>query len=391
MRGLRLLSDHRPAAGERWIYSAGFNVGPALTDTGRIDVELADLARLSAAGARVALLSHQGSAKDGSAVHLDHVAGYLGGRLGRPVRYLPENATARARDWAAELHDGEIALFGNTRLHPGDEAADPGLARALAGLGDRVAVGGFSKAHRRHASNTGLLDHLPGYAADSLVAEARALDPWATGPGRGHAVAVLGGVKPEKTLIGLTGLTRTHRLVIPGGVVLNTLLAAAGHPVGRSELGSAPERCARAARAVLDRTGGEGIHLPRVLVVAGPDGVTRRIRVEDGVPDDCAVVDFVIEPWALDLVRGAERVLIAGTPGLYAQGNRHAAAAVLAARAGREATTLLLGGDTVAELPWTGPRSTGGGSALQYLVEGTCAVFEALKDNRRRGAGHHAH
>ncbi|MFE6751103.1 phosphoglycerate kinase [Kitasatospora purpeofusca] len=407
---MRLLADHTPAPGERWIYSAGFNAGPALADTGRIDVELADLARLSDAGARTALISHQGSAKDGSARHLDYLADYLSGRLGRPVRYLPENSTARARTWARELLPGEIALFGNTRLDPGEERGDPELARALAGLGDRVAIGGFSKAHRRHASNTGLLDHLPGWAAAGLVGEARALDPWAAGSGPGSgagsgagsggsasggadggadggagpSVAVLGGVKPEKTLIGLRGLTRTHHLVIPGGVVLNTLLAVTGHRIGRSELGSDPEGCARAAREVLARTGGAGIHLPRVVLAAGPDGAVRHLPLHRGVPDDHAIVDFEVQPGAVELLRRAGRVLVAGTPGRHAEGNRHAAAAVLAARAHAPGGTLLLGGDTVAELPWDGPRSTGGGSALQYLVEGTCAVFEALAANAAR-------
>ncbi|MCX4684408.1 phosphoglycerate kinase [Kitasatospora purpeofusca] len=387
---MRLLADHTPAPGERWIYSAGFNAGPALADTGRIDVELADLARLSDAGARTALLSHQGSAKDGSARHLDYLADYLTRRLGRPVRYLPENTTARARTWARELAPGGIALFGNTRLDPGEERGDPELARALAGLGDRVAIGGFSKAHRRHASNTGLLDHLPGWAAAGLVGEARALDPWAAGAGGGTAggdgpsVAVLGGVKPEKTLIGLRGLTRTHHLVIPGGVVLNTLLAVTGHRIGRSELGSDPEDCARVAREVLARTGGAGIHLPRVVVAAGPDGTLRHLPLDRGVPDDHTIVDFEVQPGAIELLRRAGRVLVAGTPGRHAEGNRYAAAAVLAARAHAPGGTLLLGGDTVAELPWDGPRSTGGGSALQYLVEGTCAVFEALAANAAR-------
>ncbi|WP_406098134.1 phosphoglycerate kinase [Kitasatospora purpeofusca] len=390
---MRLLADHTPAPGERWIYSAGFNAGPALADTGRIDVELADLARLSDAGARIALLSHQGSAKDGSARHLDYLADYLTRRLGRPVRYLPENTTARARARARELGPGGITLFGNTRLDPGEERGDPELARTLAGLGDRVAIGGFSKAHRRHASNTGLLDHLPGWAAAGLVGEARALDPWAAGAdGHGHgagdsggpSVAVLGGVKPEKTLIGLRGLTRTHHLVIPGGVVLNTLLAVTGHRIGRSELGSDPEGCARVAREVLARTGGAGIHLPRVVVAAGPDGTLRHLPLDRGVPDDHAIVDFEVQPGAIELLRRAGRVLVAGTPGRHAEGNRHAAAAVLAARAHAPGGTLLLGGDTVAELPWDGPRSTGGGSALQYLVEGTCAVFEALAANAAR-------
>ncbi len=195
---------------------------------------------------------------------------------------------------------------------------------------------------------------------------------------------MLGGVKPEKTLIGLRGLTRTHHLVIPGGVVLNTLLAVTGHRIGRSELGSDPEGCARVAREVLARTGGAGIHLPRVVVAAGPDGTLRHLPLDRGVPDDHTIVDFEVQPGAIELLRRAGRVLVAGTPGRHAEGNRYAAAAVLAARAHAPGGTLLLGGDTVAELPWDGPRSTGGGSALQYLVEGTCAVFEALAANADR-------
>ena len=85
MSTMRLLRDHPVVPGERWVYSAGFNVGPALTDTGRIDTELDDLRGLAAAGARVALLSHQGSAKDGTARHLDYLAGYLGRCLGQEL------------------------------------------------------------------------------------------------------------------------------------------------------------------------------------------------------------------------------------------------------------------------------------------------------------------
>ncbi|MGW6976841.1 phosphoglycerate kinase [Streptomyces sp. NPDC054952] len=387
---MRLLRDHPVVPGERWVYSAGFNVGPALTDTGRIDTELEDLRGLAAAGARVALLSHQGSAKDGTARHLDHLAGYLGRRLGREVRYLPECSSRQARRWAAELRDGEIALFGNVRLEAGEERGDRELAAALAHLGDRVAVGGFSKAHRRHASNVGILDFLPGYAVSSLLRETELLRPWAAGGGAAGSVAVLGGVKPEKTVVGLESLTRTYDVVIPGGVVLNTLLAVSGYAIGASELGTDAERCATVARTVLGGRRRARIHLPRTVLIAGPDGATRTVAVEAGVPDGWAIVDFDLERWAVDAVREAGRVLVAGTPGRHAEGNHRAAAAVLGARAPGEPHTLLLGGDTVTELPWTGPRSTGGGSALHYLADGTCAVFEALEDNRKKGVGDHA-
>ncbi|MET7988165.1 phosphoglycerate kinase [Streptomyces sp. NPDC005281] len=387
---MRLLRDHPVVPGERWVYSAGFNVGPALTDTGRIDTELDDLRGLAAAGARVALLSHQGSAKDGTARHLDYLAGYLGRRLGREVRYLPECSSRQAQIWAAELRDGEIALFGNVRLEAGEERGDRELAAALARLGDRVAVGGFSKAHRRHASNVGILDFLPGYAASSLLGETELLRPWAAGGGAAGSVAVLGGVKAEKTVVGLESLTRAYDVVIPGGVVLNTLLAVSGYAIGGSELGTEAERCAAVARTVLGRRHRARIHLPRTVLITGPEGATRTVGVEEGVPEGWAIVDFDLERWAVDAVREAGRVLVAGTPGRHAEGNHRAAAAVLGAREPGEAHTLLLGGDTVAELPWTGPRSTGGGSALHYLADGTCAVIEALEDNRKKGVGDYA-
>ncbi|MCG7206615.1 phosphoglycerate kinase [Streptomyces arenae] len=379
LAGVPLLAARPLARGERWVFSAGFNVPPALSGaaTARIDSEAADLARLSDAGARVALLSHQGSHRDGTAGHLPHVAAYLSRVLERPVRYHPENASPGAVRAARRIRDGEIVLFGNTRLHAGEERGDPELARTFAELGDYVAVGGFSKAHRAHASNTGLLDHLPGWAAGSLAAEVRFLAPWAAGPG---GAAVLGGRKPEKTLVGFAEMVGRLDLVVPAGVVLNTVLRALGHDVGASELGERPEACLRAARAALDAPGRTRVHVPTTVFTVPADQVgtepARPVRIADGVPRGHAVVDFAVEPWALTGLSGAQRVLLAGTPSRHLDGYTHASEAILRAL---PADALLLGGDTTTELPWRGPASTGGGSALQFLVEGTTSVLDALR------------
>ncbi|WP_217254049.1 phosphoglycerate kinase [Streptomyces sp. AC602_WCS936] len=376
------LSRRAVAPGERWIYSAGFNVDPELKSTGRIDTEVPELARLRAAGARVAVLSHQGSHRDQSAGSLAHVAAYLGRQLGGPVGYCPDNAGDEAAETAARMRPGGIVVFGNTRRHPGEEQGAPALARRFAGLGERVAVGGFSKAHRAHASNTGLIGLLPGYATDSLMSEAAFLGPWArTAPGR-RSAALLGGRKPEKTLVGLAHAVDGHDLVIPGGVVLNTLLRALGHDIGDSELGSRPDACLTAARRALDRTDAAGLHIPETVWVApagaGVGAPARPVAPADGVPPGYAIVDFTVRPWALDRLAASDSAVLAGTPCRYLDGHRRAADALLAALpdGGR---SLLLGGDTVAELPWSGPTSTGGGSALELLATGTCAVFEALR------------
>lgn len=372
------LRDKEIRPGDRWVYSAGFNVRRDLRDTSRIDAEIPDLQRILRAGGRVAILSHQGS--HGSAAELDHVAAYLTARLGSTVDYVRDNDTADAARLATRLAPGTAALFGNTRRHAGEQRNDPELARRFAALGDAVAVGGFSKAHRAHASNVGILRSLPGYVTDSVLRETDLLAPWA-GPSDRFSVAVLGGVKREKTVVGLDAVSRHYDVVVPGGVVLNSVLRALGHDVGASELGDDPDGCLRVARTVLGRTGGARIHVPRHVTVTR-DGAVRVVGV-DQIPPGWAIADLVPLPWLRDaltrLARSGGRAFVAGTPSRYAEGFRNCADQVLAAFSAPGVDALLMGGDTVAELPWDGPVSTGGGAALHFLAHGTCPVLDAVR------------
>jgi phosphoglycerate kinase len=384
----RSLLDRPIVSGERWIYSAGFNVASGMHDTSRIDTELADIARLADAGARVAVLSHQGRHKDGSAQHLSDIATYLSRRLGRNVVYVPENTTDSAVERSHALAPGGVALFGNTRHHPGEEANDPALAAQFARLGDAVAIGGFSKAHREHASNAGLLQRLPGWAASSLLVELERLSPWSGSNPSVPSLAVLGGVKPEKTLIGLSSFSRTYDVVVPAGAVLNHVLQALGYPVGDSELGEQPERCAMAANEILSSATAR-IHVPSRVVIARRSGDSftdpREIPAAEGVPPGFAIVDFHLETWLADLMReyGASgcRAVLAGTPSLYLKGFRHASTHLLDWASAPGVEAILLGGDTVSELPFDGPTSTGGGSALCYLGQADLPVLRALREN----------
>ncbi len=382
LAGVPLLREQRLGAGQLWLYSAGFNVGPELADTTRIDSELGDLARLAAAGARVVLLAHQGSRRERTAHSLEYLAGYLEGRLRRPVEYLADPLGPGAAARLARLGDGEIVVAGNTRLLDGEESDDPALARELAGLGERVAVGGFSKAHRAHASNVGLLRHLPGCAADSLVAELVGLEPWRL-TGERFSVAAVGGLKAEKIDPGFLGFAQSWDLVIPGGAVLNALLAARGHEVGDSDLGGC-RRAAAAAAALVERGCRADVHLPERIVIAPlaerrPERA-RTIAVEEGVPAGHAIVDFELRPETATRLRRLRegRMILAGPPGLYAAGFRRATAPLLEAMAAPGVEALLLGGDSVAELPWDGPVSAGGGSALVHLSGGELPVLAAL-------------
>ncbi|MUL43183.1 phosphoglycerate kinase [Streptomonospora sp. PA3] len=384
-----LLSEAALGPGQRWIHSAGFNIRPDLVGTARADAECGDLARLADHGCRVALLSHQGNHGDGSAQHLHYVADYLSRRLDRRVDYFPEVASPAAVNRAREMADGEIVLFGNTRFHPGEQANDPGFAQHLALLGDAVAVGGFSKAHRSHASNAGLLAWRPGYLTDGVAAELARLAPWAGADTERFSIAAVGGRKPEKIEIGLAELAGSYDLVLPGGAVLNALLAGMGYDIGGSTLGTEPDRAAQAASRFLRGRGRDRVHIPEEVDVARTpqcNGPPKRVRVRDGVPAGYAIVDFAWRPWALTaldkLASRGGRAVLAGPLSYYRGGYTHSTDRVLDAFAAPAVDALLLGGDTNAELPWSGPASTGGGSALQFLARGTCSVLDALRGSR---------
>ncbi|MFI1916807.1 phosphoglycerate kinase [Nocardia sp. NPDC020380] len=369
--------------GDRWIFSAGFDVHPDLRETAPIDAELADLTYLLDAGARVAILSHQGNHHNRSALPLQFVAEYLTRKLARPVSYFPDCASPAAFAYAQELAPGTAALFGNTRAHPGEQSNDPELARNLARLGDAVAIGGFAKAHLSHASNLGILQFRPGFLASSIADELALLAPWASADPTRYSIAILGGTDSAGTLLGLDAFTRKYDLVIPAGTVLNALLAAHGHRIGSSVLGPDPAACIAIAQQVSSRPDRAEIHLPDTVFIADTrSGTTKAIPITDGVPHGWAIIDFWLHPWLaermLRLRENGGRALQLGSPCLRPHPSRSSTDLFTDYLTHPAIEALLLEDPTTTDLPWPAPRSSGGTPALSYLAQGTLPILDAL-------------
>ena len=60
----------------------------------------------------------------------------LAGVLGHPVHFAADCIGPEAEAAVSALKDGEVLVLENTRYHPGEEANDPEMARALASLAD---------------------------------------------------------------------------------------------------------------------------------------------------------------------------------------------------------------------------------------------------------------
>ncbi|MDJ0943535.1 MAG: phosphoglycerate kinase [Kiloniellales bacterium] len=396
MAGFRTLDDLDPA-GRRVLVRVDFNVpmkDGRVTDATRIERALPTIRTLSEGGAKVILLSHFGRPKGERRPELSlaPVAAALEAALGAPVAFASDCIGAPAEATVADLPEGGVLLLENLRFHPGEEANDPAFAGALAALGDLYVDDAFSAAHRAHASVEALARRLPAAAGRLMQAElehlARALEK----PERPLA-ALVGGAKISTKLQLLGNLVARADLLIIGGGMANTFLAAAGVEVGRS---LCEHDMADTAREIMAKAKAQGcdIVLPTDALVAAAleTGVASETVSVKAVPAEQMILD-VGPATAAHLARRLEdcRSLVWNGPlGCFEvppfdQGTN--AVAQAAARLTRDGRLLSVagGGDTVAALAHAGVLedftyvSTAGGAFLEWLEGRTLPGVAALE------------
>ncbi len=360
-----------------------FNVpmkeGRVVDDT-RLAEALPTLRELVAAGARLLLCSHCGRPKGerNPKYSLRPAAERLAELLGRPVRFAEDCIGEPAAAAAAALGDGDVALLENLRYHKGEEKNEPEFAAALAANAQAYVDDAFGSAHRAHASITGVLPHLPRKAAGRLlVREVEALARLLGEPERPFA-ALLGGAKIEGKIDTLENLLPRLDLLLVGGGMANTFLAAQGHDLKASLVEA--ERV-ELAGTILARAAERGIEvlLPTDLVVTDSfEAPTRWETVApSAVPEGMLAVDVgPVTRAAFAAAVGRARTLFWNGPlGVFEkppfdEGTR-AVAAALAACPG---FTVIGGGETVAAAHQAGVAerlghvSTGGGASLEFLA-----------------------
>ena len=230
--------DALPAKGQRVLLRADLNVpvkDGRITDRTRIERLCPTIAELAQKGARVVVLSHfdRPKGKRVPEMSLKPMQEALAAALNRPVAWCDDCVGEAAEAAVAALPDGGVLLLENTRFHPGEEKNDPEMAAALAKLGDAFVNDAFSAAHRAHASTEGVARLLPAYAGRLMEAELKALDAALGNPAR-PVVAIVGGAKVSTKLELLGNLCSKVDVLVIGGAMANTFLAAQGHGMGKS-------------------------------------------------------------------------------------------------------------------------------------------------------------
>jgi phosphoglycerate kinase len=289
----------------------------------------------------------------------------------------------------AELAPG-VEVMENLRFDPGEEANDPAFVDRLVDGQDLYVDDAFGSAHRAHASIVGPPARLPSAAGRLLEREVEALGVLLDHPARPF-VAVLGGAKVSDKLGLLRSLLERADVLLVGGGMCFTFLAALGHDIGDSLVEPDQED---ACRELLDS--GRRVVAPTDVVALSPDGTIGpgksgkgKIRtVGRTIPAGWKGVDVGPGTAAefADEIRPAGTVLWNGPMGVF-EDNRFAAGtrAVAEAVAGCRGYTVVGGGDSASALAQMGLAdkvdhlSTGGGATLQLIERGDLPGLAALR------------
>lgn len=389
--------------GKKVLVRVDFNVpmkDGKITNDNRIVAALPTIKYILENGGRAILFSHLGKIKseeDKASKSLRPAAQRLAELLGKEVKFIPETRGAELEAAIAELKDGEVLMFENTRFEDLDgkkeSKNDPELGKYWASLGDIFVNDAFGTAHRAHASNVGISANLEAVAGFLLEKEIEFIGGAVDAPQR-PMVAILGGAKVSDKIGVIENLLDKADKVLVGGGMMFTFLKAQGKNIGKS---LCEEDKLDLAKALLEK-GGDKLVLPIDTVAAKEFSNDTEFRVVsvDALADDEMGLD--VGPATVELfsnvLKDAKTVVWNGPMGVFEMSNfAKGTIGVCEAIANLEgAITIIGGGDSAAAAMQLGYAdkfshiSTGGGASLEYL-EGKELPGVASLSNKCCGCG----
>ena len=382
--------DGLEVAGETVLVRADLNVpldDGAVADDFRIRASLPTILDLRGRGARVVVCSHLGRPQGvDPAFSMRPVTERLGELGGFPVVQAPAVIGPEAETAVVAAPTDAVVVLENTRFEPGETRNAPAVADGLAALATRFVNDAFGTAHRAHASTVGVAERLPSAAGLLLAAEIDAFSRLLGEPERPYVV-VLGGAKVSDKLGVIRSLLPKVDLMLVGGGMCFTLLAAGGYRIGDSLV---EESMLEEVTAVLEGDGGAKVVLPTDIVVADRFAADAPHQVVSGTGIPDGVMGLDIGPETIErfgaVVEEAESVFWNGPMGVFEwEAFRAGTAGVAEAVAASDGYTVVGGGDSVAALRLLGRAgdvshlSSGGGAGLEMLEGKTLPGVAALE------------
>jgi len=376
--------------GKKVLIRVDFNVpmkNGVITDDTRVRAALPTIKYVIDNGGRAIVFSHLGRVKEAADIaknDIRPVAARLEELLGVKVNFVNATRGKELEDAAANLKDGEVLMFQNTRYEDFDVKAnketkkesknDPELGKYWASLGDVFVNDAFGTAHRAAASNVGIASNVKETAAGFLLEkEIKFIGGAVDNPKRPY-VAILGGAKVSDKIGVIEALINKADKILVGGAMMFTFLKAEGYNVGASKF---EEDKLDLAKELLAKANGKLVLPVDALCAKAFEDVKGVAKDVDKFADDDMGLD--IGPKTLDLfakeLAGAKTVVWNGPMGVFefANFNKGTIGVCELLANLKDAATIIGGGDSAAAAEQLGYAnkvshiSTGGGASLEYL------------------------
>ena len=227
--------------GERVLIRVDYNVpikDGLVADDFRIRASIPTIKHCLNNGASVVLMSHLGR-PNGEIIpemSLDPVSFALEDIIGKEVMFSNDSISDDAVELSQQMQPGEIHLLENLRFHKGETQNDPSFSWFLSRHAGIYINDAFGTAHRVHASNVGITEHIQNTAVGLLIEkEMKYLSNTLIDPPR-PTVLILGGSKISDKIELIENMINKVNMILIGGGMAYSFLKAEGKNIGASHV-----------------------------------------------------------------------------------------------------------------------------------------------------------
>ena len=357
-------------------------VNGVVQDETRLQSVLPTIQEIIKKGGKVVLCSHFGrpNGEYNKKYSLKPLIEPLSKALNCPINFSPICIGPEAEELKNNLKEGQTLLLENLRFHKGEETNNKDFSEDLTLGIDYFVNDAFSCSHRKHSSTVGVTNFLPSFMGTHLEKEIKALESVLNNPNKPVA-AIIGGSKVSTKIDVINFLLKKMDIIIIGGAMANTFVAAKGLEVGTSLF---EKECINLAKELIEKSQNNNCNLilPTDFIVSKNLKKNAKYTTTnfDSMPHNMMALD--IGPKSIELINkninNCKTILWNGPLGAFEtypfdKGTNKVASYVSSLTKQKKILSVAGGGDTVSALNNAKVLndfsyvSTAGGAFLEWL------------------------